>query len=201
MKRLREDTEGPDERRDGPCRRNIPVGEGRTFAVGDEQIAVFRLRDGWVHAVDAVCPHKGGPLADGLADDRVVVCPLHSHTFDMCTGAEVSGGGDVGAQLFRRGGGRADPRHTLSCVTLWRFSSRCRAVALRKSASGPEAGEPFDQRRGEQPRILTVHRMAHHRKRPVGQHVPPPAAAIPRAAPGRHDGARSPGCGCCRSRR
>ena len=69
----------------------IPVGEGRTFALGDEQIAVFRLRDGSLRAVDAVCPHKGGPLADGLADERVVVCPLHNHTFDMCTGTEVSG--------------------------------------------------------------------------------------------------------------
>lgn len=69
----------------------IPVGEGRTFAVGGDQIAVFRLRDGSLRAVDALCPHKGGPLADGLADDRVVVCPLHGHTFDMCTGSEVSG--------------------------------------------------------------------------------------------------------------
>lgn len=69
----------------------IPIGEGRTFAVGGEQIAVFRLRDGSVRAVSAVCPHRGGPLADGLADDKVVVCPLHGHTFDMCTGSEVSG--------------------------------------------------------------------------------------------------------------
>jgi nitrite reductase [NAD(P)H] small subunit len=67
----------------------IPVGEGRTFAVEGEQIAVFRLRDGSLRAVDAVCPHKGGPLADGLADDRVVVCPLHGYTFDMCTGSEA----------------------------------------------------------------------------------------------------------------
>ncbi len=66
----------------------IPVGEGRTFALDGEQIAVFRLRDGSLRAIDAVCPHKGGPLADGLADDRVVVCPLHGHTFDMCTGSE-----------------------------------------------------------------------------------------------------------------
>ena len=69
----------------------VPVGEGRTFAVDGEQIAVFRLRDGSLRAVGAVCPHKGGPLADGLADDRVIVCPLHNHTFDLCTGREVSG--------------------------------------------------------------------------------------------------------------
>ena len=69
----------------------IPVGEGRTFAVEGEQIAVFRLRDGALRAVDAVCPHKGGPLADGLADDVVVVCPLHGHTFDLSTGCEASG--------------------------------------------------------------------------------------------------------------
>ena len=69
----------------------IPIGEGRAFAVDGEQIAVFRLRDGSLRAIDAVCPHKGGPLADGLADDRVVVCPLHGHTFDMCTGIETAG--------------------------------------------------------------------------------------------------------------
>ena len=77
----------------------IPVGEGRTFAVDDEQIAVFRLRDGSLRAIDAVCPHKGGPLADGLADDRVVVCPLHGHTFDMCTGAEA-GGSDMSVRSY-----------------------------------------------------------------------------------------------------
>jgi nitrite reductase (NADH) small subunit len=70
----------------------VPLGEGRTFAVDGEQIAVFRLRDGSLRAIDAVCPHRGGPLADGLIDERVVVCPLHGHTFDMCTGAEAGGG-------------------------------------------------------------------------------------------------------------
>ncbi|UXA16200.1 nitrite reductase small subunit NirD [Mycobacterium sp. SMC-4] len=69
----------------------IPVGEGRTFTIDGTQIAVFRLRDGSLRAIDAVCPHRGGPLADGLADACVVVCPLHGHTFDLRTGREVSG--------------------------------------------------------------------------------------------------------------
>lgn len=77
----------------------IPVGEGRTFTVGGDQIAVFRLRDGSLRAVDAVCPHRGGPLADGLADDQVVVCPLHNHTFDLCTGAET-GGADLSVRSY-----------------------------------------------------------------------------------------------------
>ncbi len=70
----------------------IPVGEGRAYAVDGRQIAVFRLRDGSLRALDAVCPHRGGPLADGLADDRVVICPLHNYTYDLITGCEVSNG-------------------------------------------------------------------------------------------------------------
>jgi nitrite reductase (NADH) small subunit len=72
----------------------IPVGEGRAFAVEGEQVAVYRLRDGSLRALGGVCPHRGGPLADGLLDDRVVVCPLHGHTYDLCTGAELAAGGD-----------------------------------------------------------------------------------------------------------
>ena len=77
----------------------IPVGEARTFTVDGEQIAVFRLRDGSLRAIDAVCPHKGGPLADGLADERVVVCPLHGYTFDMRTGTEA-GGADMSVRSY-----------------------------------------------------------------------------------------------------
>ena len=39
----------------------VPPGEGRAFVVAGEQVAVFRLRDGSLRAVSAVCPHKGGP--------------------------------------------------------------------------------------------------------------------------------------------
>jgi nitrite reductase [NAD(P)H] small subunit len=69
----------------------IPVGEGRAFAVDGTEVAVYRLRDGSLRALAAVCPHKGGPLADGLMDGRVVVCPLHGYTYDLSTGAELGG--------------------------------------------------------------------------------------------------------------
>jgi nitrite reductase (NADH) small subunit len=65
---------------------DIPRGEGRAYALDGEQVAVFRLRDGSLRAVSAACPHKGGPVADGQIDDRVVVCPLHLNAFDLATG-------------------------------------------------------------------------------------------------------------------
>jgi nitrite reductase (NADH) small subunit len=73
----------------------IPPGEGRTFSVDGEQIAVFRLRDGSVRALAAVCPHRGGPLADGQTDARVVICPLHQHAFELSTGTCLTGAPDA----------------------------------------------------------------------------------------------------------
>lgn len=69
----------------------IPPGEGRTFAVDGEQVAVFRLRSGRLHALSAVCPHRGGPIADGQLDERVVLCPLHLNAFELATGCSTTG--------------------------------------------------------------------------------------------------------------
>ncbi len=69
----------------------IPPGEGRAFGVGSDQIAVFRLRDGSLRAVSAVCPHRGGPIADGQIDGRIVLCPLHMNAFELDTGCSTTG--------------------------------------------------------------------------------------------------------------
>jgi len=69
----------------------VPVGEARAFAVAGEQVAVFRLRDGRIRAVSAVCSHRGGPIADGQADQDVVLCPLHLHAFSLDTGCSRTG--------------------------------------------------------------------------------------------------------------
>jgi nitrite reductase (NADH) small subunit len=77
-------------RRLGPVEQ-IPVGEGRAFGVDGQQVAIFRLRSGAVHAVSAVCPHKGGPIADGQIDGSIVLCPLHMNAFELSTGCSTTG--------------------------------------------------------------------------------------------------------------
>lgn len=73
----------------------VPIGEGRAFAVAGQQVAVFRLRDGTFRAVSAVCPHKGGPIADGTIDRSEVMCPLHQHSFELATGRSTTGAGPL----------------------------------------------------------------------------------------------------------
>ena len=64
----------------------IPPGQGRNFEFAGERIAVFHTRAGEVFAVQAACPHKNGPLADGLVGGNAVICPLHAWKFDLATG-------------------------------------------------------------------------------------------------------------------
>ena len=67
-------------------RDQIPVGEGRTFIVGGQPIAIFQTHDGGIYATQPQCPHKHGPLADGLLGGTTLMCPLHDRTFDLKTG-------------------------------------------------------------------------------------------------------------------
>ena len=69
----------------------VPPGEGRAFVAGGVQVAVFRLRDGSLHATQAACPHAGGPLADGQTDVNVLVCPLHQYAYRWSDGASTTG--------------------------------------------------------------------------------------------------------------
>ena len=55
---------------------NIPLREGRVVRLGNQEIAVFNLGDRFL-AVENRCPHRGGPLADGILSGESVVCPLH----------------------------------------------------------------------------------------------------------------------------
>ncbi len=65
---------------------DIPKLGARTVQTAKGDIAVFRTRDDEIFALFNRCPHKGGPLSEGIVTGRVVVCPLHAWTIDLETG-------------------------------------------------------------------------------------------------------------------
>jgi nitrite reductase (NADH) small subunit len=79
----------------------IPLGEGRNYEVEGRRIAVFRTRTGQIFATQAECPHRRGPLADGLVGGTTVVCPLHDWTYDLATGAALAGDCDIAVYPVR----------------------------------------------------------------------------------------------------
>ena len=56
---------------------NIPLREGRAVTFGGRELAIFNMGDRFL-ATDNQCPHKGGPLCDGIVTGDSVVCPLHA---------------------------------------------------------------------------------------------------------------------------
>jgi nitrite reductase (NADH) small subunit len=64
----------------------IPFGQGLCFKVEDREVAVFRTRSGQLSAIQNRCPHRQGPLCDGVIDETQVICPYHGHKFNLKTG-------------------------------------------------------------------------------------------------------------------
>jgi nitrite reductase/ring-hydroxylating ferredoxin subunit len=65
--------------------RDVPPGIGKEFVVGERVIALYNV-DGTFHALDGICPHAGGPLANGKLAGAVVTCPWHGWQFNVTTG-------------------------------------------------------------------------------------------------------------------
>jgi nitrite reductase (NADH) small subunit len=70
---------------------SIPLREGRRVLRGDKEIALFNLGDRYL-AVDNRCPHKSGPLADGIVSGASVFCPLHNWKISLESGCALAGG-------------------------------------------------------------------------------------------------------------
>ena len=67
----------------------LPVGTSRVVRLEDQPVAVFHLEDGW-YAIDDVCTHDGGPVAEGRLEGCIIECPRHGATFDVRTGAALT---------------------------------------------------------------------------------------------------------------
>lgn len=65
---------------------DIPVQAARLIRTADGCVAIFRTGDDKVFALDDRCPHKGGPLSEGIVAGHTITCPLHNWVFDLNTG-------------------------------------------------------------------------------------------------------------------
>ena len=69
----------------------IPQKEGRRVQYGSHEAALFNLGEAYL-AVENQCPHKGGPLADGIVAGKNIFCPLHNWKISLESGCALSGG-------------------------------------------------------------------------------------------------------------
>lgn len=74
---------------------DVPVRGSRMIRSAVGCVAVFRTAADEVFALDDRCPHRGGPLSDGIVHGRSVTCPLHNWVISLETG--MAQGGDEGS--------------------------------------------------------------------------------------------------------
>ncbi|MCQ0988801.1 nitrite reductase small subunit NirD [Jiella marina] len=65
---------------------DIPKRGARCLNTPLGRVAVFRTADDRVFAMEDRCPHKGGPLSQGIVHDRSVTCPLHNAVISLESG-------------------------------------------------------------------------------------------------------------------
>ena len=73
---------------------DIPLRGARCVKTPQGKIAVFRTAENQVFAIEDQCPHKGGPLSQGIVHGKAVTCPLHNWVISLETGAAL--GADSG---------------------------------------------------------------------------------------------------------
>jgi len=72
------------------CLADIPILGSRVVRAGQGNIAVFRAGDDTIFALADRCPHKGGPLSQGIVYGHTVACPLHNWCIELSSGCAVS---------------------------------------------------------------------------------------------------------------
>lgn len=78
---------------------DIPLRGARCINTPAGRIAVFRTAENQVFAIENRCPHKGGPLSEGIVHGASVTCPLHNWVFDLATG-EAQGADEGQVETF-----------------------------------------------------------------------------------------------------
>jgi nitrite reductase (NADH) small subunit len=74
---------------------DIPRRGARCVKTPQGKIGVFRTHDDRIYAIEDHCPHRGGPLSQGIVHGAAVTCPLHNWVISLETGKAL--GADEGA--------------------------------------------------------------------------------------------------------
>lgn len=67
----------------------IPMMGARTVRYNGLEVGIFRLSDGRIKAVENRCPHKGGPLSEGIVSGETVICPMHGLKISLIDGSAL----------------------------------------------------------------------------------------------------------------
>lgn len=85
---------------------DIPLRGARVVKTPVGCVGLFRTGEAEVFAASNSCPHKGGPLSEGIVHGQKVTCPLHNWVFDLNTGAAVGEDARIATYPVRLDAGR-----------------------------------------------------------------------------------------------
>ncbi len=85
---------------------DIPLRGARKIRTAMGCVALFRTGEDEVFAAADTCPHKGGPLSEGIVHGQSVTCPLHNWVFDLNTGQAQGEDGRIATYPIRIDAGR-----------------------------------------------------------------------------------------------
>lgn len=83
----------------GPVSEFEDLEAGKLVEVSGQSVAVFNIA-GRYYAIENTCPHRGGPLADGMMAGEEVICPWHGARFNVKTGAVMGPPAQQGVKSF-----------------------------------------------------------------------------------------------------
>ena len=85
---------------------DIPLRGARIVKTPVGCVGLFRTAEAEVFAASNTCPHKGGPLSEGIVHGQKVTCPLHNWVFDLNTGEAQGEDGRIEVYPVRLDGAR-----------------------------------------------------------------------------------------------
>ena len=83
----------------GPLSEFEDLEAGKLVEVSGQSVAVFNIA-GRYYAIENTCPHRGGPLAEGMMAGEEIICPWHGARFDVKTGEVMGPPAQQGVKSF-----------------------------------------------------------------------------------------------------